>query len=255
LFFVVAGVCAVAGILIIRYVEEPPRTGTAEQRTSTITDNVRSAFKSDTIRSGITLIFLSQLALLVVQPIFALYVDSLEPGNTHTATLTGAIFSTTGVFMVISSPWWGKRNDASSYRKNLTVALTGAALSCLVQGFASHAYDLIGLRALQGFCMGGILPSLYSYVSKHAPSARRGGIMGIASSSHVLASMIGPTAGGMIAAMTDLRTPFFVAGGLLLCSLLFLRLAFIDSQGRADHETGPQKPPLEGDPTPIQTDS
>jgi DHA1 family multidrug resistance protein-like MFS transporter len=231
LFYVVAILCTVAGLLIVRYVEEPIREHDVSTANHTLAGNIRSALHSPPIRTALVLIFLSQVALLIVQPIFALYVESLEPVTTRIATLAGAIFSITGVFMVISSPWWGRRNDTQSYKRNLTIAISGAALSCFAQGLASHAYHLLVLRAVQGFCMGGILPSLYSYVSKHAQPSQRSGIMGIASSSHILASMVGPTAGGYIAAAAGLRENFFVAGVLLVASLLYLFRFFTDLKG------------------------
>lgn len=174
------------------------------------------------------IIVLSQMALLLIQPIFALYVEYLEPSATRLATLAGAIFSMTGVFMVISSPWWGKRNDAQSYKRNITYAIAGAAVACSAQGFVTQAYQLLFLRALQGFCMGGILPALYSYISKHSLPSRRGGIMGIASSATVLGNMLGPTIGGYIASSFGLRENFYATGILLALSLLFVKAIFVD---------------------------
>jgi DHA1 family multidrug resistance protein-like MFS transporter len=248
IFFVVAGLCTISGILIVRYVEEPERPPAAEILKQTLTSNFRHAFESAPIRGALVVIFLSQAALLLIQPIFALYIEYLEPVKTHLATLAGAIFSITGVFMVISSPWWGKRNDAQSYKKNILAAITGAALSCAAQGLVTQAYQLLFLRALQGFCMGGILPVLYSYVSKHSLPSQRGGIMGIAASAHVLASMIGPTAGGYIASSLGLRENFYVAGALLAACLFFVRVAFIDLHGK-DH------PSSEDDIVPPREDS
>jgi DHA1 family multidrug resistance protein-like MFS transporter len=250
LFYLVASLCTMAGLLILRYVKEPPQEHDRARVQHTLTGNLRSAFESPPIRAALILIFLSQVALLIVQPIFALYVASLEPVTTRIATLAGAIFSITGVFMVISSPWWGKRNDTKSYKKNLTIAISGAAIACFAQGFVVHAYQLLVLRALQGFCVGGILPSLYSYISKHSSPSARGGIMGIASSSQVLANVIGPTTGGTIAAATGLRENFFVTGALLAAALLFLRRSFVDLRGSEEPETLPQQTQL-GDEAPT----
>jgi len=79
--------------------------------------------------------------------------------------------------------------------------------------------------------------------------------MSIASSSHILASMIGPTAGGYIAAATGLRENFFVTGVLLAASLLFLRKSFVDLKGNefpkeAAQETQPgdETPPMNAVP-------
>jgi DHA1 family multidrug resistance protein-like MFS transporter len=228
IFFVVAALCTLAGILIVRYVEEAPADHETRKQQPTFTSNFRYAFSSIPIRGALFIILLSQMALLLIQPVFALYIEYLEPSNTRLATLTGAIFSMTGVFMVISSPWWGKRNDAQSFKRNISFAIAGAAVACAAQGFVTQAYQLLFLRALQGFCMGGILPALYSYISKNSLPPRQGGIMGIASSSHVLAAIIGPTAGGYIASTLGMRENFYMTGILLAISLLFVKTIFID---------------------------
>jgi DHA1 family multidrug resistance protein-like MFS transporter len=228
IFFVVAALCTLAGFLIVRYVEEAPADHETRKQQPTFTSNFRYAFSSIPIRGALFIILLSQMALLLIQPVFALYIEYLEPSNTRLATLTGAIFSMTGVFMVISSPWWGKRNDAQSFKRNISFAIAGAAVACAAQGFVTQAYQLLFLRALQGFCMGGILPALYSYISKNSLPPRQGGIMGIASSSHVLAAIIGPTAGGYIASTLGMRENFYMTGILLAISLLFVKTIFID---------------------------
>lgn len=228
IFFIVAGVCTVAGILVVRFIHEPPREPRSEGQRHTLLSSVRYAFESKPIRIALAVIFFSQVAILLIQPIFALYVEYLEPNKAYLATIAGAIFSMTGIFLVISSPWWGKRNDRTSYKRNLTIAISGAAIACAAQGFTSQAYQLLFLRAAQGFCMGGILPSLYSYISKHSLLSRRGAIMGIASSFYVLANMVGPTVGGYIAAHIGLRESFYISGVLLAFSLVFLNRSFVD---------------------------
>ena len=65
--------------------------------------------------------------------------------------------------------------------------------------------------------------------------------MGIASSSQVLANVIGPTTGGYVAAATGLRTNFFVTGVLLSGSLLYLRRFFVDLRGNDEPGTAAQQ--------------
>jgi MFS transporter, DHA1 family, multidrug resistance protein len=95
----------------------------------------------------------------------------------------------------------------------------------------TQTYQLIIFRALQGLFMGGLLPTLYSYVTKNTISERRGGIMGIASSFNILAAMVGPPLGGYIAAHVGLRQNFFITGGILLSAVIVLRLFFVDMRG------------------------
>ncbi|MBI4417759.1 MAG: MFS transporter, partial [Ignavibacteriales bacterium] len=224
LFFIVAAICTIAGLLVIQYVLEDPKSRGQLTEPQSLLANVGYAFKSFPIRIALIVIFFSQAAVMMIQPIFALYIEVLAPGQELLATLTGAVFSIAGFFMVLSAPWWGKRNDIKSYKKNLSIAIGGAAVAYALQGFATSPYQLLPLRAVQGFCMGGILPTLYSYISKHADLIRRGAIMGIASSFHVLANMVGPTAGGQLAASIGKRQNFFFTGAILLMTMGIVRM-------------------------------
>ena len=231
LFFLVAALCAVAGIVVVRLVTETEHRQASSASLAVVLDNYRYALGSKPIRIALGVILLAQSAVLMIQPVFSLFVESIMAGSAYLATIAGAIFSTAGLFTVVGAPFWGHRNDAKSYRKNLTIAIVGAGASYIAQGFVTTPLQLIVLRALQGFCLGGILPALYSYVSKYAPIERRGGVMGIASSVNVLASMIGPTVGGAIAAQVGLRANFFVTGALMLPTVLVVRFLFVDLRG------------------------
>ncbi|RPI06703.1 MAG: MFS transporter [Ignavibacteriae bacterium] len=234
LFFIVAAFCALAGVVVVKYVRE-----THEERIDSVSlhaliDNYRYALRSKHIRIALGIILLSQAAILMIQPIFSLYVDSFEINKEYLATISGAIFSTTGLAMVISAPWWGKRNDAKSYKKNLSIAIIGSAAAFAAQGMVTEAYHLIVLRSVQGLFLGGLLPTLYSYVTKNTSQERRGGIIGIASSFSVLAAMIGPPLGGLIAAEVGLRQNFFITGGILFSAVILVRFFFVDIRG-SDH--------------------
>lgn len=228
LFFIVAAICTMAGLLVIRFVVEEREQQEEQAEPPSFLENIGHAFRNGPIRIALLVIVLSQGAVMMIQPIFALYVEILAPDQELLATLAGAIFSIAGFFMVFSSPWWGKRNDVKSYKKNLTIAIGGAAVAYALQGLVTSPYQLLPLRALQGFCMGGILPTLYSYISKHSALDRRGAIMGVASSFHVLANMIGPTVGGQLAGSIGIRQNFFFTGVILLGTLGLVQWFFVD---------------------------
>jgi DHA1 family multidrug resistance protein-like MFS transporter len=231
IFFIVAGLCTIAGVLIVKFVKEEHRPQPGHSDASSFLGGYAHAFRSKPIRTALVVIVISQSSVFMIQPIFALYVESLISKASYVATLTGGIFSIAGVFTVLAAPWWGKRNDTKSYKKNLTIALSGAGVAYMAQGLVSHAFQLIVLRAILGFCLGGMLPTLYSYISKNASLERRGSIMGIAASGNILANMIGPPAGGFIASHVGLRETFYVTGGMLILTVLYVRSAFIDMRG------------------------
>lgn len=243
IFYIVAVLCTVSGIVIIKFVRESERPGNDGHQQLSVASNYRYAFSSKPIRIALAIMLISQTAVFMIQPIFALYVESLVGDTNLLATMAGGIFSVVGIFVVISAPWWGKRNDAKSYKKNLSIAILGAGVSYAAQGLVTSAYQLIFFRATLGFCLGGMLPTLYSYISKNSSLERRGGIMGIASSGNILANMIGPLAGGFIAAHVGLRQNFFITGGILMLTVFLVRGFFVDMRENATVPRINQKEP------------
>jgi DHA1 family multidrug resistance protein-like MFS transporter len=227
IFFIVAGLCFISGVLIITKVKEVEKVPAGEANHSLL-DNHRYAFASPQLKMGFVLILLSQIAIGLVQPIFALFVETLEVGKEYLATIAGVIFSTVGIFSMISSPWWGKRNDRKGYRKNLIAASAGGGLAYVLHALTHSVAPLVVLRAALGFCIGGIIPPLYSFISRHTDSSRRGAVMGIASSFYILANIIGPISGGYIGAQFGLRTAFVVSGSILFAVTIVVSRSFHD---------------------------
>ena len=151
----------------------------------------------------------------MIQPLFALFIEEKLSNAVYLATITGGIFAVMGLFQVISSPWWGKRNDKYGIRRNLTYAMFGAGLGYGLHIVEGGIWILIPIRAFLGFCIGGVLPSLYSLISRNTPIDRKGGVMGIASSFTLLGNLIGPISSGYIAAVTNIDFIFILSGVLL----------------------------------------
>jgi DHA1 family multidrug resistance protein-like MFS transporter len=214
IFFVTAALCTAGGFVVIFGVRET-RTGEAEGRTYPVLDNVRLMFTDPRLRAIAALFIVGQMAVLMIEPLFALFIESFGTGSDYISTIAGGIFAISGLLMVVSSPWWGRRNDRSGYRRNLTVAfaVTGAcyAAHLAVSGLVQLAF----LRALLGFARGGILPALYSLTNTFSPPERRSGMIAIASSLTIVGNLLGPMAGGAIAGQFGI-TATFVATAVLL---------------------------------------
>ena len=227
-FFLVAGMCTITAIIIMVYVEEVRKEPSTPGSKISLQSNIRFVWNSAPLRLAVLLIILSQSAVFLVQPVFALYIDSMFSSSELIATVAGAIFAVAGIFTVLSAPWWGRRNDEKSMRKNLSIAFGGAATAYVLHFFVEHPVPLIILRSLLGFCLGGMLPSLYAYVNKHSTIPRRGGILGIATSGNTLAHLIGAPLGGIIGAQIGVRSVFLFAGIILMTAVWTVRSFFVD---------------------------
>jgi DHA1 family multidrug resistance protein-like MFS transporter len=222
IFFITALLCAAGGVVVLLMVHETS-PGLPASGKATVIDNIRLMYSNRQLRLvGLSLI-IAQAAVLMIEPIFALFIESFNTETEYLSTLTGAIFSIAGVFMIVSAPWWGKRSDRLGQKRNLTLALAAVSIAYAGHALVTSLVQLGFLRAFLGFARGAVLPGLYALVSIHAPAERRGGMMAIASSLTLLGNTIGPLLGGFTASRFGIRTSFVVASSilLLLCTLLW----------------------------------
>lgn len=240
IFFIVSAPCFAGGFIIMAMVKETPVAPASAPRVS-VMDNIRYVTRNRKLRTIGMLILLAQASALMIEPIFALFIELFKKSGEFLTTTVGVIFSIAGIFMVISAPWWGRRNDRIGYRKNLVTATSGAGLAYAAHIVVPDLLSLGFLRAGLGFCRGGILHSLFSLTSLHVPAERRGGIIGIASSLAILGNSIGPLTGGFIAEHFGIRAVFAVN------SILFLLIAL--TIWRSDIDTVPGQGPAPEPPT------
>jgi DHA1 family multidrug resistance protein-like MFS transporter len=243
IFFITAALCALGGFVVLWQVRETRADGPAEKRYR-VMDNIRLVLADRRLRLVSLLLVGGQISVLMVEPIFALFVESFRTETRFLSTLTGGIFSISGLFMIVSSPWWGRRNDRMGFRRNLAVALAAAGGLYLLHVVVADLFQLGFVRAALGFARGGVLPVLYALASLYAPAERRAGVMAIASSSTILGNMIGPVIGGYVAGWFGITTTF-VANGLMLLAMSVAAWKLVAEPPR--HQAAPAEPHHEHD--------
>lgn len=214
-FFITSGLCAISGILVYAFVKEMNPTRNKE---SYIWDNYKFVFKNTRIKYAMLILIISAAAISMIQPLFALFIERKVGDTAYIATITGSIFAVVGLFQVIASPFWGKLNDRREIRKNLAWAMIGAGVGYALHIVTTGVWELIPIRALLGLCIGGVMPSLFSFINKCIPDNRKGGVMGIASSFTMFGNLIGPISSGYIASYTSIDFVFILSGIILAAS-------------------------------------
>ena len=218
IFFVTAALNFAAGIAVIRMVpRDLPSHGDAGF--GRVVDNYRTVFGTPQFRVLFFMLFGSQFALMSIQPVMALYVESLGAHGRLLATTTGVIFAVTGVASAVGAPRWGRRGDRTGYRAVLGRALLGAAVFALPQGLVARAWQLFLLRIGYGAFIGGIVPAVQAMIVIRAPGDRRAGIMGVTSTALMLGNLCGPLVGGAVAGSFGLRSVFVLATGVFVVLL------------------------------------
>ena len=243
IFFVTASLCAVGGVVVMFNVRELSRAG-AEGNWATVFQNYRLMFSDKRLRVVALALVVGQMSVLMIEPIFALFIESFQAETKYLSTLAGGIFSIAGLFMVVSAPWWGKRNDRTGYKKNLVIALIGVALAYAGHIAVTSLAQLAVLRALLGFARGGVLPALYALATVYSPQERRGGMMSIASSLTILGNMLGPVVGGLVAGHFGIISSFIVNSAMLLV-LSFVVWKYLTEASPPPGENPPTEVPVQ----------
>jgi len=213
-FFVTSLICFISGIFVIINVKEPAEV--EFKKIYSVLQNYKYVFSNSKLLIAMISITLIQISITVAQPVFALFVESMTKGTEYISTLTGAIFGTLGIFSVISSPWWGRRNDTKSFKKNIIIAITGAGIAYMIHTFILNPYWLFPVRAFLGLCIGGIIPVIYAYISKSIEDNRKSGVMGIASSFTLFGNLVGPLLCTLFLYIIEIKYIFFITGIMLL---------------------------------------
>lgn len=171
-------------------------------------------------------VFMTGLGFSSVMPFLPLYVDTL--GHFTKSTLTfysGLTFSITFLVTALVSPMWGKLADRKGRRLMLLRASLGMAIVYLLMGAVFNVWQLILLRALQGF-FGGFISNANAMIATQAPKEKAGFALGTLVTGVTAGQLLGPFIGGAIASFVSYRISFFITGGLLLASF-FLVLFFV----------------------------
>lgn len=219
-FFITSALCFISGILVLIIVREPVKT--ESKKIFSVFENYKYVFANSHILVAMISITLIQISITIAQPVFALFVESITKGTEYISTLTGAIFGTLGIFSVISSPWWGRRNDTKSFKKNIIIAICGAGTAYCIHTFITNPYLLFPVRAFLGLCTGGIIPVLYAYINKNISENRKGGIMGIASSFTLFGNLVGPLLCTLLLLEIQLKYIFLIAGVMLFANAILI---------------------------------
>ncbi|MBK8981257.1 MAG: MFS transporter [Ignavibacteria bacterium] len=231
-FFITSAMCIVSGMLVMLIVKEPPKQESA--KLYTLKENYRYVFsKSFLLMSMLSILFL-QISITVAQPVFALFVESITTGTEYLSTLTGAIFATLGVFSVISSPWWGKRNDTKSFKKNIIIAVSGAGVAYCLHSLIFNPFMMFPVRALLGLFVGGIIPVLYANINKNIDDSRKSGVMGIASSFTLLGNLLGPLICTALLIKIEIRYIFLIAGIMMFVNAFLIYVKVKDIPERKE---------------------
>lgn len=216
--FGIAGVLlGIGGLFVLFGVRErrPVFHSAGVSQRPSFVQGLGTALKAPALLAMVAAIFAVQFAMTVVFPILPQFVQVLEGHAAGTTVVTGLILTCAGAAGAISSLVVGWVSDRVGYRTILAVAaLSGAALA-IPQFFVTASWQLLALRTLDGFALGGMLPSASALIASLVPAEQRGTAYGLVGTATALGFAAGPLTAAAVVAIAGIRAVFLAAACLL----------------------------------------
>ncbi|MFD0802814.1 DHA2 family efflux MFS transporter permease subunit, partial [Streptomonospora algeriensis] len=130
----------------------------------------------------------------------------------------------------------GRLGDLYGQRRLFLIGIAVFTAASALCGMATGVYTLIAARVLQGVGAATLMPQSMALIVRIFPAERRGAALGVWGSVAGLATIAGPTLGGVLVTAFDWRFIFFVnipLGALALILTLVLIPRDPSSEGRA----------------------
>lgn len=224
-FRITAALLFIAGWLIFFLVEENFTPSVTKKQIIPFKKRIALFFNNGQLFIMFFILFLVQLSVQIISPIFPLFVETIVSNPKIVSTFTGLMYAITGLMSAFSAINIGKLIEKKPSNLLLTISLLGTGLFFLSHAFVTNTTQLILLRVGLGLFYGAIIPIANTIIGLSTPSEHRGKVFGVANSTTYLGNVLGPISGAFIMITFSLPSVFIFTGGLLLLAGLALPLA------------------------------
>lgn len=185
-------------------------------------------------RKALYILFFTLIVVMLgfgmVMPIFPFMLDRLGGSGDD----LGLLIALYAIMQLIFAPVWGSLSDRIGRKPVLMISMVGNGLTLLLFGLSTSMWMLFVARTLSGLLSSATMPAAMATIGDNTAERDRGGGIGQLGAAAGLGIILGPALGGWLAG-DSLTTPFFIAAGLSLVSLLLIALLLPESlpaQGR-----------------------
>jgi DHA1 family multidrug resistance protein-like MFS transporter len=222
-FFVTAGLLLSAALIVLTQVRESftrrPHTGGFLSR---IVPDFSQITSSPELFALLLLAATVNLAGGLLIPILPLFIQSLAGDGGMLGSTAGLIIGMRAFAGTFAAASVGRLSDRVGYRRVLLACTAGGVLAHLPLVLVTTPWQLLIVRILGGFFLGGTLPAINALIAVKAESGRQGAVYGLASSMSSTGSALGPAVGASIAAATGFAPVFLTAAAILAAGFVLV---------------------------------
>ena len=224
--FYVSGVAVLIATLAVLFFVKEPKLHTDESneegksKQSTKSTSLREDFKAvqqqPVLVRLLWIFFFMQCAIMMLQPILALYVGDMQGTMEGAAIISGTILSIGGLAGSLTTNIWVRIGERRGYFKTISYCMLGSGVVLLLQSLPVGIWWFGVLQVLIGSCIVGINPSLSAAVTLNTDPSFRGRMFGMTTTAQQFGSMVGPVFASIVSTYIGISYVFSITGLLLL---------------------------------------
>jgi DHA1 family multidrug resistance protein-like MFS transporter len=224
-FFTTAGLLFIAGLVVARYVQDdfvPPKAKKSSLRR--FMPDFSPLAHSKALWSFLAVVAADQVAGSIVGPFLPLFVQSLPGPSEFVASTTGLILGLGALASAFAAFSVGKISYRLGYGRTLVICMVLAAVFTIPQAFVTSPLQLLLLRLVSCFFIGGNMPSVNALIAQQVQPGKQGSVYGLTSSVSSTSNALGPVIGATMAASMGFGSVFLGTGlvlGVTGCAIAF----------------------------------
>ncbi len=236
-FFATSAMLLLAAFIVTRFVHDdftPPAKRKSLLRSMIPDLTVLS--RSKALWALLAVVAANQVSGSIASPFLPLFIQSLARGTASVGSMTGLILGLGALSSAAAALLLGKLSARIGYRRTLIASTLMAAIFTLPQAFVHTSFQLLVLRILSSFFVGGTMPAVNALIAEHAEEGKQGSVYGLSSSISSGGNALGPAIGSGMAVAAGYGSVFFATSGILAISGLSIGFFVRKAKARAAAE-------------------
>lgn len=171
------------------------------------------------LRFGLISVFLCGLGFSIIAPVVPFLVQPYVHSSADQAIMVTLLMSVYALCVFLAAPVLGALSDKYGRRPILLLCLFGSAIGYLIFGIGGALWVLFVGRIIEGIT-GGSISTIFAYFADIIPSQQRTKYFGWLGAIVGVATIIGPTLGGLLAKF-DYAFPLYFGAVITLLNMLY----------------------------------